>query len=62
MATPAPLPDGKSLVDLVAAPEETRQLLDTLRDQEDRGELKTHSHEQVLARLAKLGVRRSPEL
>jgi hypothetical protein len=62
MATPAPIPDEDSLENLVADPEKTRRLLDDLHDREAQGELTTYSHEEVVKRLAELGVQRSPEL
>jgi hypothetical protein len=60
--TTAPRPSDNSqdilirLEDLVADPEAARRILDDVFEREAKGTLVTHTHKDVLARLAKLGV------
>jgi hypothetical protein len=57
MATAAPDPFEEDLQRVLSDPKVIERL-DGIADRRRRGELVTHSHEEVLARLARHGVRR----
>jgi hypothetical protein len=64
--TPRPHPDspddGLYLADVVSDPKRVRKELDGLHDGEARGDTAWIPHDEVVARLAKRGIRPSTDL